>query len=368
MSESYPPDVDMIDLTADDGDNLELANIAANDMKQYRPKMKLDGGLGKEAARNFQQSMISLTNSIVSCIKSDGVAIGFDDLRSPLKVLTEVTKRLVFDPKNRRGEYRLSEMMPSYHIYGMYDLIAAHTPPQEEQDQALMKRVLYLAEGIELEEDHQRMVNQVKESISDVDASFLKKNKNGIENLTRSLTSFTVKIEDVFKTNEVCFEAFFDETGLLDELEWIKSRISHASNYDIHPDDGFAPLWEEIMMPHINKFLIPKLTELENKGECVGDHLYELQRLMSDDDEFSGDSNQELVGAMLAGFDESELNGNRCRLALEHAMFVKWLRNRGEGYLYESFMLFLKGEYEAGRHYGTGGDLERADTFYRDHR
>ena len=202
-----------------------------------------------------------------------------------------------------------------------------------------------------------------------------RKNAAGIQDLRDSMDNLTDGLQDVLTNGEHTVDSLVyllveenvevHGVDVVDTFFLLKRHIRHASNYDVSEIDGFRSLWERVE-EHM-AFLIPYLRGLQSEEEELGEVLGALDRLMNSvEEEFEGDSVQEGVFEGEAIEHEVLLNGNRCRLALEHKMFVQWLRGRGDGDLYDLFRVHLGNEHEAGNHYGEGGNLEQADEFHED--
>ena len=158
--------------------------------------------------------------------------------------------------------------------------------------------------------------------------------------------------------------------GVACHFTMVGNFLLHARHYDIDYMDGFAPLYEEVR-EFVADVVIPLVERMQKEKEEEGiyvdwmesDWMDYMKNMIQDEQNGPGSERQAQHYAMMAEERAVRLEGNRARLALEHAMFVEWLQNQDKGHIYEEFRKYLTTQYEQGKHYGTGADIKEADTF-----
>lgn len=222
----------------------------------------------------------------------------------------------------------------------------------------------------ERNEDHHRIkCEEVRVAMAAVEAA-RQEGCTGASALGGEVDALIELIQPNMKENILSVDDVANQLGSVDLMCDVGNFCLHAGHFDICRYEGFTPIYVALR-DFFSDFFIPFVESMQESSEDEGidvdwmdsDWMHEIENMIQVETEPLGDDRQVQFARMSAEVRAVRLEGNRARLALEHAMFVKWLQARNMAGLYDQFKMRLTALHEAGEHYGTGGDIEEANKF-----
>ena len=218
----------------------------------------------------------------------------------------------------------------------------------------------------ERNEDHHRIkCEEVKVAMAAVEAA-RQEGCTEASALGEEVEALIDLIQPSLKENVLSVDNAGHQLGLVDLMCEVGEFCLHAGHFDICRYEGFTPIYVALR-DFFSDFFIPFVESIQESNQDKGmdsDWMHSIERMIQVETEPKGDDKQVQFAQMSAQFRAVRLEGNRARLALEHAMFVKWLQARNMAGVYDQFKMSLTALHEAGEHYGTdGGDIEEANKF-----